>query len=135
MNKAAVIAFTGQRQLPKGQNLKKLEGRLYAEIEKSIIEGYTTFLFGAALGWDQLCAKVVIQHKIQYPHIKLKAIIPFPGQENRWSGQEKSDYHALLQSCDEIIIVSQSFHKDCYRIRDQYLVDNAAKLIAYYNGR
>ena len=48
------VCFTGHRseKFPKGEALENLRTRLADEIEKVIQDGYNTFLFGGAYGWD-----------------------------------------------------------------------------------
>lgn len=69
-NNNKVCCFTGHRsqKLPWGFNEQderclKMKKELYLEIEKSINEGYDTFLCGMALGFDTICAETVLQLK------------------------------------------------------------------------
>ncbi len=131
MNK--ILAFTGHRSLPSGQKLSQLEKTLAKEIELAINGGYDTFMFGGAIGFDMLCANMVAVYKKAYP-IKLIAVIPYKNQADKWSTSDKQNYKHLLSTCDEVITLSEHYHTDCYKNRNQYMVDRATKLIAYYDG-
>ena len=53
-DKQKTVCFSGHRQLPKGEALEKLKERLKAEISKAVNDGYDTFIFGGAIGFDLL---------------------------------------------------------------------------------
>ena len=84
INREKTVCFTGHRseKLPKGDALERLRQRLADEIDKAIADGYDTFLFGGAYGFDLMAAEEVIKKKslinLQNPQlIRLWAIIPF----------------------------------------------------------
>lgn len=56
-DKQKTVCFSGHRQLPKGEALEKLKERLKAEISKAVNDGYDTFIFGGAIGFDLLCGR------------------------------------------------------------------------------
>ena len=60
------VCFTGHRseKLPKGDALERLRQRLSEEIEKAIQDGYDTFLFGGAYGFDLMAAEEVLKKKV-----------------------------------------------------------------------
>ena len=65
-----VCCFSGHRpsKLPWGYNENDLKcvsikKKLYIEIEKTINEGYNIFLCGMALGFDMICAEIVLELK------------------------------------------------------------------------
>ena len=68
--------FSGHRaqSLPWGFNekderCKKMKSRLKKEIISAINSGYSTFICGMALGFDTICAEMVLKLKKNYPHI------------------------------------------------------------------
>lgn len=75
--------FTGHRpqNLPWGFNEKdkrclKIKKQLKIEIVKAIKNGYTTFISGMALGFDIICAEMVLALKQKYSQIRLIGAIP-----------------------------------------------------------
>lgn len=67
---STTVCFTEHRsqKLPWGYNEEdercvNMKKRLYLEIKKSILQGYTKFLCGMALGFDMICAEIVLQLK------------------------------------------------------------------------
>ena len=55
------VCFTGHRteKLPQGDGLVLLRKRLANEIERALQDGYDTFLFGGAYGFDLMAAEVI----------------------------------------------------------------------------
>ena len=97
------VCFTGHRseKLPKGEALGNLRTRLADEIEKAIQDGYNTFLFGGAYGWDLMAAEEVIKKKtvidLQNPRrIRLIAVIPFEEQAVRYSLSDHERYYEIM---------------------------------------
>ena len=57
----------------------------WAAIEEFCIKkGYHTFLSGMADGFDIIAAEEVLRLKKEYPYIRLKCVIPFKGQADRY---------------------------------------------------
>ncbi|WP_317854461.1 SLOG family protein [Chakrabartyella piscis] len=132
--KEKTASVTGHRKLPMDMELEILQKQLANEIEVSINDGYIRFLFGGAIGWDMLCGFVVASLKEKYKEIQLVAVVPFREQEEKWSKEEQTKYRELLHLCDEVIILQEEYTKDCFKNRNQYMVDHSSKVIAYYNG-
>ena len=59
-----------------------MKNKLKEEIIKAIKNGYTTFISGMALGFDMICAEIILQLKKEYPNIKLIGAIPCKHQIN-----------------------------------------------------
>ncbi|MFI3326514.1 MAG: SLOG family protein [Clostridia bacterium] len=150
-NKEKSVAFTGHRaeQLPKGVEMLLLKKRLKKEIQKCIENGYNCFYQGGSYGWDLLCASAVIEvkEKLQsqiktfaltgsgdFLNIKLISVVPFKDQAKNFTEKEKAIYNEILEKSNEVITLSSDYHKNCYKDRNQYMVDHSAKLIAYWNG-
>ncbi|WP_317854369.1 SLOG family protein [Chakrabartyella piscis] len=139
MNREKTVCFTGHRHLPKGEAFEKLKCKLISEINQAIADGYDTFLFGSAEGFDLLCGEIVAQMKkiipIQNPRkIKLIAAIPYEEQAKDFSEEDRERYYKLHAQCDDVVFVSIQYHKDCFKNRNQYMIDHSSKVIAYYNG-
>lgn len=65
----------------------------------------------------------------------LTAAIPFRGQADRFSANDKMVYENLIASADEVLILSERYYTRCFLDRDEFMVGNASLLIAFYDGR
>ncbi len=116
-------AFTGHRseKLPKGDALKHLRIKLSEEIEKAIQDGYNTFIFGGAYGWDLMAAEEVIKKKTVIDfnnprYIRLIAVIPFEEQAVRYSLSDHELYYEIMPKCDDVIILNTNYNSRCMLI-------------------
>lgn len=134
--KEKTVCFTGHRKLPSGENLVKLKEKLENEIIIVLKEGYETFLFGGALGWDMLCAEVMLSIKKRFPisTIHVVAVIPFRDQEKIWSSDDQKRYVSILSECDEILVLNEKYHAQCYKVRNQFMINQSTRVIGYYSG-
>ena len=140
--KEKTVAFTGNRVLmsPNGdildQNLnREVYKRLYAILEGFYKEGKETFLSGMAIGFDLLASIVVLELKKRYPDIKLIAVVPFMGQEAKYSEHDKFIYYEILERCDDVeLIWKGSYNKIVYHKRNDFLIENSSQVVAYSNG-
>ena len=65
----------------------------------------------------------------------LTAAIPFRGQADRFKPSDRVVYDGLMASADEVIILSEYYYTRCFLDRDEFMVENASLLIAFYDGR
>ena len=141
-NNNKVCCFTGHRsqKLPWGFNEQderclKMKKELYLEIEKSINEGYDTFLCGMALGFDTICAETVLQLKEKYKFVKLIGALPCKNQDCKWNTDQKKRYRNLLKQLDDIRCIYEEYNgAECMLERNNYMVNNSSKMIALFNG-
>lgn len=68
------------------------------------------------------------------PGLRLVAVIPFRGQESRFSTADRERFRRVLDAADRSVTLSPSYHAGCYAVRNNYLVDHAALLVAWYDG-
>ena len=69
------------------------------------------------------------------PGMTLTAAIPFRGQADRFKPSDRMVYDGLMASADEVIILSEYYYTRCFLDRDEFMVENASILIAFYDGR
>lgn len=134
-------AFTGHRpeSFAFGSNESaaqcvRIKKQLADAIEQMIKKGVTTFISGAARGVDMWAMEAVLAEKARNPDIHLIAAIPHRSQPNSWRESEQRRYHSLLAACDHTVLLSENYYRGCLLRRNCYMVDNAAHLIAVYNG-
>ena len=125
----ACVAFTGHRRY-RGE----ADAALAKTVEELYRTGFRTFLSGMALGFDLAAAEAVLSLREHLPGIRLLAAVPFPGQADRYPTAERLRYARLLDAADETVMVSDRYDAGCYRRRNDFLVDHAAVVVAWYDG-
>lgn len=85
---------------------------------------------GGAIGADQLFA--VICFRLNIPFI---IAVPFIGQESKWPEHVQKQYFKILDKAKEVIIVSDGqYTNEKFKVRNEYIVNNSDKILAYYDG-
>ncbi|MEG1760062.1 MAG: SLOG family protein [Alistipes sp.] len=129
IDRTTTVAFTGHRTY---------DGRaaemLCATIAALYHRGYRTFMSGMAVGFDLAAAEAVIACRAQLPGLHLLCAVPFEEQPRQFSAVDKQRYAALLATADAVEIVCAHYLSECYTLRNNFLIDNASTLIAYYDG-
>jgi uncharacterized phage-like protein YoqJ len=121
------LPFKGDISIPE---VKILVSKLCYEIDKSIKQGYTTFISGMAKGVDIWAAKYIIEKKNENKSIKLICAIPYKGYASSWKGVDKWDYGWIIDHADEVVYISEKYTPYCMKKRNEYMVDNSSKLVA-----
>ena len=127
-------AFTGHRFYDFSQR-EFIQERLTSAIFEAYDHGIRNFISGFALGIDLMAAQLVQSLKCNLPGISLTAAIPFEGQAERYNIYDKRVYRRLLELADKVIVHSDCYYPRCFLDRDEFMVENASYLIAYYDGR
>lgn len=127
-------AFTGHRFYDFSQR-KFIQERLTSAISEAYDHGIRNFISGFALGIDLMAAQLVQSLKCNLPGISLTAAIPFEDQAERYNIYDKRVYGRLLELADKVIVLSDCYYPRCFLDRDEFMVENASYLIAYYDGR
>ncbi|MFR9545846.1 MAG: SLOG family protein [Rikenellaceae bacterium] len=140
--KEQTVAFTGNRDLTTstGRPDANLENVIRTELsfilEDCYRDGKLNYLSGMAVGWDMICGEEVLKLRAKCPEVKLIAVVPFKGQETKFSQSEKRRYHNLLNEADETIVIwKDDYDPAAYHKRNDFLVENASEFIAYHNGK
>lgn len=134
-------SFTGHRpeKLPWGTNESDprcvdLQKRIYKAVEFIYEQGYRHFLCGMARGSDMWFCRAVIRLMDRYADVSLEAVIPYSGQADGWSQEDRDRYHTLLERCWYVTVVQENYTPGCMYRRNRYLVDHAALLLAVHDG-
>lgn len=127
-------AFTGHRFYDFSQRVF-IQERLTSAISEAYDHGIRNFISGFDLGIDLMAAQLVQSLKCNLPGISLTAAIPFEGQAERYNIYDKRVYRRLLELADKVIVLSDCYYSRCFLDRDEFMVENASYLIAYYDGR
>lgn len=151
---ATTVAFTGHRTYCNDADaaLRATVGELYAR-------GFRTFLCGMAVGFDLAAAEAVLSCRdaagdrsgrmpaaaetvfpaaaptdAPMPDLRLVAVVPFQGQESRFSTADRAIFHRVLAAADRVIVLAPAYRPGCYAVRNNYLIDHASLLVAWYDG-
>lgn len=138
-----VCCFTGHRpqSLPwrfneQDERCIKMKNKLNEEIIKAIKNGYTTFISGMTLGFDMICAEIILQLKKEYPDIKLIGAIPCKTQDKLWNEKDKQRYKNILSKLDSVRCIYYDYiGPKCMLERNQYMINNSSLVIALFNGK
>lgn len=82
-----------------------------------------------------MAAQTVHSLRLSHPGMVLTAAIPFRGQAGRFKPHDRRCYDELIEKADEVIVLSEHYYPRCFLDRDEFMVCNAAQIIAYYDGR
>lgn len=120
-------AFTGHRKIDDQPDYALLRDTL----ENLIENGVDTFYCGMARGFDMIAAEEVLKLKEIHPQIKLVACVSCPEQDKYFSAEEKRRYIEIIDSSDDLKVVSWRYFKGAMLKRNDYMVDKCGYLIAY----
>ncbi|MFR9523894.1 MAG: SLOG family protein [Rikenellaceae bacterium] len=136
------VAFTGNRLLeaPAGVSKIDFEQTLRASLRVKILElynvNYRFFLTGGAVGFDMIAAEEVLLLREQHPDIRLIVVVPFRGQDLKYSEAAKARYAHLMECADKVVtICEQGYSASAYHLRNDFLVRNSNYVVAYSSGR
>ena len=66
--------------------------------------------------------------------IKLICACPYEGFEERWDANWKSRYREILNAADLVRYICPGYSKACFQIRNEWMVNHAARVIAVFNN-
>ncbi len=128
-----ICCFSGHRP----EKLRCTESEAIAllkkEIEKSVGEGYKTFISGMARGSDIWAAKIVADLKKNY-EIRLVCAVPYPGFHSGWKAGWKNEFESIIALADDVVYICAHYVRGCFHRRNEWMVDKSDKLIAVYCG-
>ena len=69
--------------------------------------------------------------------IKLICAVPYKGQhiKDLSSPVDKYIYSLITQDCTQIIYTSDVRSRSCYRVRNQFMVDNSSRIIGVFKDK
>lgn len=121
--------ITGHRKINDAK-IMRVKDDIKTAVLEAIEQGYTHFISGFAEGVDLYFADIVSQLKEQY-HLTLEAAIPY---RNR-TKTKNAEFHRLLQKCDAVGIITEEYSKNCFLMRNRFMVQASDIVIAVYDGR
>lgn len=128
------VCFTGHRPEKLNDSEETIKKELRAEILNSINEGFNVFISGMARGVDIWAAEIIIELKNIGYDLKLICAIPYDGFESKWSKEWQIRYNNIICNSDLIRCISPKYSIECFQIRNEWMVNHSAKVIAVFNG-
>jgi uncharacterized phage-like protein YoqJ len=126
--------FTGHRPEKLHSSEWVIRAAITTAIDSAIADGFSTFISGMARGVDLWSGEIIIEKRRSNPHIKLIAASPYQGFEKRWSREWQMRYSSVLAASDIVRYICKSYSRDCFQIRNEWMVDHCNRVIAVYNG-
>ena len=123
------VAFTGHRTYCGEAN-----SDLHQTILRLCEEGFTRFLCGMAWGFDLAAGEAVAEAKKHCSEIELVAVVPYDGFGSLFRGDDAEQYGRVMAAADEVVVVSEQGGDAAFRRRNDYLVDNASIVVAWFDG-
>lgn len=126
--------FTGHR--PEKLIITEQEAvlSLTQEITTAIQSGFQTFISGMARGVDIWAAEIVLSLRDEGHPIRLICASPYNGFECRWSEAWQRRYADVMQRSDLVRYICRGYSPACFQIRNEWMVDHSARVIAVFNG-
>lgn len=112
-----------------------IKGRILPLLKIFVLKDVKTFITGGAIGFDMLIATMIVQLKLQRFPIKWVLALPCRNHNAKWTQAQKIEFEKLKKYANEIIYVSESYHVDCMRERNMYMVDNSDWCVCAYLTR
>lgn len=126
--------FTGHRPEKLTRSEANIKKDLEAAILQAVNEGFVTFITGMARGVDIWAGEIVLQLREHNPNLHLIAASPYKGFESRWSADWQSRYNHVLEQADLVCFICKGYSRACFQLRNEWMVNRAARVIAVYNG-
>lgn len=126
--------FTGHR--PEKLNVCESEAKalLRAAILEAIDDSFVTFISGGCRGIDLWAAQCVLEQREKNSALRLVCALPMRAFESRWSEKEQKLYRSVLAAADAVRFVCERYSPSCFQLRNVWMVDRSARVIAAYNG-
>lgn len=121
-----IVSFLGHRDYISN---KEIESKLYDKLEHLVNIGADTFYCGGYGNFDKLCAKLIKELKVKYPHIKSYLITPYIDERT----QNKLKKIREIRLYDDIIYPSLENVPPRFAIskRNEWVINNSDVVIAY----
>ncbi len=131
--KNVTCCFTGHR--PEKLSMPESQIRLLLEdaVKTAVSEGFYRFISGMARGIDIWAAEEVLKLKEKHKKIELICVPPYDGFEKGREEKEKEQYEEILAKADQIEYVCKHYSRQCFQMRNVYMVDNSSRVIAAFN--
>ena len=128
------VCFTGHRPEKLTRNEKAIKIDLEKEIRQAVADGLNVFITGMARGVDIWAAQIVLQLRGEGHGVRLICACPYDGFESGWSQEWQRQYKEILFAADFVKYICEGYSRSCFQIRNEWMVNHSARVIAVFNG-
>ena len=112
-----------------------LKAEIASRLDGFYAGGYRIFMCGMAIGCDTYFAEEVLKLRKKHGDVRLIAVVPCADQDSHWTKAQRARYRRLLDECDDIRVLRETYSPDCMMKRNTYMVDRSSLLYACYSGK
>lgn len=116
------------------REVERLKRKFHETDPFKLCDAMGIILLYAPMGTYPGACKIVLQLRKCNPNLHLIAASPYEGFESRWSGDWQRRYTAILEQADLVGFICKGYSKSCFQIRNEWIVNKSARVIAVYNG-
>ena len=148
------VCFTGHREtgvipyrkepIYRSITLRTVQLMLFRYIDMAVESGYRSFISGLAVGTDLWAAKYVLAKKRSDSSIRLIGVMPYLRHAEHFSAEYREMLADVERGADLLLATNtdpaavygksgENTSPDLYRVRNYFMVDNAAAVISYFN--
>ena len=128
------VCFTGHRPEKLTRSERVIKKDLKIQIRQAIADGLNVYITGMARGVDIWAAKIVLKLRDEGYPVKLVCACPYDGFETGWSRDWQRQYKEILAAADFVKYVCEGYSRSCFQIRNEWMVNHAARVIAVFTG-
>lgn len=126
--------FTGHRPEHIMTNEEELFFQLDTAIRQAHYDGYTTFITGAAKGFDIFAGEYVLHLQKGGLPIRLVCAVPYPNFNTRGKDKWSARCTALLEKASAVEYTCDHYHGGVFQKRNRWMVDHSSRVISYFTG-
>ena len=128
------VCFTGHRREQLTRYEKSITKDLEKELRQAVADGLNVFITGMARGVDIWAAQIVLMLRDEGYDAKLMCACPYEGFGCGWSQEWQKAYREILAATDFVKYVCEGYSRACFQIRNEWMVNHSARVIAVFNG-
>jgi uncharacterized phage-like protein YoqJ len=126
----ASACFTGHRAMSEAQMREAVEA-ITRQVRLLLPKGITHYYAGGAVGFDMAAAVTILNLKQQYPALTLTLALPCHDHTEGWGRRDRALLSRVMERADEVVYVSDTYHRGCMQVRNRYMVDRSSYCLAY----
>lgn len=127
-------AFTGHRPEKLHRSEEAVKAALEKEIRHAIADGLSVFISGMARSVDIWAAEIVLHMRDAGQPINLICASPYNGVERGWKENWRQQYCSVMARADLVRFISPRYSQACFHIRNEWMINHSARVIAVFNG-
>ena len=83
---------------------------------------------------DIWAAETVLRLRDEGCPVRLICACPFDGSERYWSAAWQERYRKILAAADHVRVICAAYTPACFHLRNRWMVDHSARVIAVFDG-